>query len=145
MLIRDILLKACPRNGPSYSSGRRGTGHLQDKALPVDQWGGEMQQASKTSVLTPNEACSLVYNHFYYRLDEGRRHRLAKYRTQFTATCLGSNSWHVFTWLAGLGQWNVNGVNGNGAMPAMQPVDTIARRLNWEFEQNSEETGHSDN
>ena len=104
-----------------------------------------MQQASKTSVLTANEACSLVYNYLYYRLDEGRRYRLAKYRTQFTATCLGSNSWHVFTWLAGLGQWNVDGVNGNGAMPAMEPVDTIARRLNWEFEQNSEETGHSDN
>ncbi|OGO03526.1 MAG: hypothetical protein A2Y72_06255 [Chloroflexi bacterium RBG_13_53_26] len=98
-----------------------------------------MQQVSTASVLTSGEACSLVYHYLYHRLDGGRRHRLAKYRSQFTATSLGSHRWHVFTWLASFGQWNVN-----GATPAMEPVDAIARRLNWEFEQSSEEPCHPD-
>ena len=101
-----------------------------------------MQQVSTASVLTSGEACSLVYHYLYHRLEGGRRYRLARYRSQFTATSLSRHRWHVFTWLAGFGQWNVNG-NGNGATPAIEPVDTIARRLNWEFEQSPEEPCHS--
>jgi hypothetical protein len=100
-----------------------------------------MQQVSTASVLTSGEACSLVYHYLYHRLDGGRRYRLAKYRSQFTATSLGSHRWHVFTWLASFGQWNVS---YNGATLFMEPVDVIARRLNWEFEQSPEESSHSD-
>ncbi len=100
-----------------------------------------MEQVSTASLLTSGEACSLVYQNLYHRLDQGRRRWLARYHGQFTATSLGSNRWHVFTWLAGFGQWNVS---YNGATLFMEPVDTIAKRLNWEFEQSSEESGHSD-
>jgi len=99
-----------------------------------------MQQVSTASILTSGEACSLVYHHLYHRLDGGRRYRLARYQAQFTAVSLGSNSWHVFTWLAGFGQWNVD---GNGVTPTIEPTDAIAGRLNWEFEQSPEGPGRS--
>jgi hypothetical protein len=92
-----------------------------------------MQQLGTISVLTSQEACSLVYDYLCSGLDEDRRHRLAQYRAQFTATGLGSNGWHVFTWLAGFGQWHVS---GHGARPEIKPADDVARRSLWQFEQN---------
>lgn len=100
-----------------------------------------MQQVSTAGFLTSGEACSLVYQYLYHKLDRSRRRWLARYHSQFTATSMGSNRWHVFTWLAGFGQWKVT---YNGATLFMEPVDTIARRLNWEFEQSPDESTNSD-
>lgn len=92
-----------------------------------------MQQLGTIIVLTSEEACSLVYRYLCSGLDEERRRRLAQYRAQFTATGLGSNSWHVFTWLAGFGQWHVSCHEGT---PEIKPADAVARRSLWGFEQN---------
>lgn len=92
-----------------------------------------MQQLGTISVLTSEEACSLVYRYLCSGLDEERRRRLAQYRAQFTATGLCGNCWQVFTWLAGFGQWHVSSY---GAKPEIKPVDAVARRSLWGFEQN---------
>ncbi len=92
-----------------------------------------MRHSSTVRGLTSQEACTLVYQYLYTRLDVGQRQRLVQHRAQLTATGLCGNCWQVSTWLAGFGQWHISTY---GAKPEVKPADATARRSLWQLEQN---------